>query len=54
MGTIADVVFFRIICEYGIPKDVICDEGPTFTSDVMKKVFSCNECKTILHFTHES
>ena len=35
-GTIADAIFFRIICEYGTPKAVICDEGPAFISDLMK------------------
>ena len=35
-GTIADAIFFRIICEYGTPKGAICDEGPVFTSDLMK------------------
>ena len=30
-GTIADAMFFRIICEYGTPKAIICDEGPAFT-----------------------
>ena len=30
-GTIANAIFFRIICENGTPKAVICDEGPTFT-----------------------
>ena len=38
-GTIADAVFFRIICEYGTPKAIICDEGPAFTSDLMKMYF---------------
>ena len=35
-GTIADAKFFRIICEYGTLKAIICDEGPAFTSDLMK------------------
>ena len=38
-GTIADAIFFRIICEYGTPKAIICDEGPAFTSDLMKMYF---------------
>ena len=38
-GTIADAIFFRIICEYGTPKAAICDEGPAFTSDPMKMYF---------------
>ena len=47
-GTIADDIFFRIICEYGTPKAIICDEGPAFTSDLMKNVLSCYE-----HFVSE-
>ena len=37
--TIADAIFFRIISEYGTPKAIICDEGPAFTSDLMKMYF---------------
>ena len=44
-GTIADVIFFRIICEYGTPKAVICDEGPAFTSDLMKMYFHAMNVK---------
>ena len=53
-GTIADAIFFRIICEYGTPKAVICDEGPAVYFRSNENVFSCNECEAILHFTHES
>ena len=38
-GTIADAIFFRIICEYGTPKAIICEEGSAFTSDLMKMYF---------------
>ena len=38
-GTIADAIFFRIICEYGTPKVIICDKGPAFTSYLMKMYF---------------
>ena len=51
-GTIADAISFRIICEYGTPKAIICDEGPAFTSDLMNN--SCYEYKTLLYFTNES
>ena len=44
-GTIADAIFFRIICEYGTPKAVICDEGPAFTSDLMKMYFRAMNVK---------
>ena len=44
-GTIADAIFFRIICEYGTPKAIICDEGPAFTSDLMKMYFHAMNVK---------
>ena len=47
-GTMADAIFFRIICEYGTPKAIICDGGSPFTSDLMKNVLSCNEHKALL------
>ena len=53
-GTIADAIFFRIICEYGTPKAVICDEGPAVYFRSHENVFSCNECEAILHFSYES
>ena len=37
--TIAEALYFKIICKYGTPKAVICDEGPAFTSDLMKAYF---------------
>ena len=44
-GTIAYAIFFRIICEYGTPKAIICDEGPAFTSDLMKMYFHAMNIK---------
>ena len=44
-GTIADAIFFRIVCEYGTPKAIICDEGPAFTSDLMKMYFHAMNVK---------
>ena len=44
-GTIADAIFFRIICEYGTPKAIICDEGPAFTSNLMKMYFHAMNVK---------
>ena len=39
-GTIADAIFFKIICEFGTPKKaIICDKAPVFTSDFMKIYF---------------
>ena len=53
VGTIADAILFRIICKYGTPKAIICDEGPAFTSDLMKNALSCNQCETLLYFTND-
>ena len=44
-GTIVDAILFRIICEYGTPKAIICDEGPAFTSDLMKMYFHAMNTK---------
>ena len=44
-GTIADAMFVRIICECGTPKAIICDEGPAFTSDLMKMYFHAMNTK---------
>ena len=37
--TIADALFYKIICIYGTPKAVICDEGSAFTSKLMQVYF---------------
>ena len=37
--TIAEALYFKIIYKYGTPKAVICEEGPAFTSDLMKTYF---------------
>ena len=37
--TIADALFYKIICTYGTPKAVICDEGSAFTSNLMQTYF---------------
>ena len=37
--TIAEALYFKIICKYGTPKAVIFDEGPALTSDLMKAYF---------------
>ena len=49
-GTIADAIFFRIICEYGTPKTVICDEGPAIYFRSNENVLLCNECKSHITF----
>ena len=37
--TIADALFYKIICVYGTPKAIICDEAPVFTSNLMQIYF---------------
>ena len=37
--TIADALFYKVICTYGTPKAVICDEGSAFTSNLMQVYF---------------
>ena len=49
--TITEALYSKIICKYGTPKAVICDEGPAFTSDLMKAYFHSMNIKTILYFT---
>ena len=44
-ATIAEAFFFRIICKYGTPRAVICDEGPAFTSQLMKMYFHAMNIK---------
>ena len=38
-ATIAEALYFRVICDFGVPEAVICDEGPAFTSQLMKEYF---------------
>ena len=38
-STIAEALYFKVICIYGTPKAIICDEAPAFTSDLMKAYF---------------
>ena len=46
-STIADALYFKIICIYGTPKAIICDESPAFTSDLMKAYFHAMNIKPI-------
>ena len=34
--TIAESLYHKVICQYGTPTTVICDEAPAFTSQLMK------------------
>ena len=38
-ATIAEALFFKVICVFGTPKAVICDEAPALTSYLMKAYF---------------
>ena len=35
-STLAEAIYFKIVCIYGTPKAVICDESPAFTSELMR------------------
>ena len=37
--TIAVALYFKICCEYGTPKTIICDEAPAFTSITLQEYF---------------
>ena len=37
--TIAMVLYFKICCEYGTPKAIICDEAPAFQSVSLQEYF---------------
>ena len=39
MQTIAVSLYFKICCEYGTPKTIICDEAPAFTSITLQEYF---------------
>ena len=46
-STIAEALYHRIICSYGTPTTVICDEAPAFTSQLMKSYFHALNIKPI-------
>ena len=37
--TIAMAIYFKICCEYGTPKAIICDEAPAFQSVSLQEYF---------------
>ena len=45
--TIAMALYFKICCEYGTPKAIICDEAPAFTSETMQEYFKALNIKPI-------
>ena len=46
-STIADALYHKVICSYGTPTTVICDEAPAFTSQLMKSYFHALNIKPI-------
>ena len=45
--TIAEALYHKVICPYGTPTTVICDEAPAFTSQLMKSYFHAYNIKPI-------
>ena len=46
-STIAEALYHKVICQYGTPKVVICDEAPAFQSELMKTYFHALNIKPI-------
>ena len=46
-STIAEALYHKVICLYGTPKAIICDEGSAFTSQLMKTYFHALNIKPI-------
>ena len=46
-STIAEALYHKIICPYGNPTTVICDEAPAFTSHLMKCYLHAHNIKPI-------
>ena len=46
-STIAEALYHKIICPYGNPTTVICDEAPAFTSHLMKCYFHAYNIKPV-------
>ena len=46
-STIAEALFFKIICQFGTPKAIICDEAPAFTSELMMSYFHALNIKPV-------
>ena len=45
--TIAMALYFKICCEYGTPKAIICDEAPAFQSVALQEYFKALNIKPI-------
>ena len=46
-STIAEALYHKVICQYGTPTTVICDEVPAFTSHLMKSYFHTLNIKPV-------
>ena len=45
--TIAEALYHKVICQYGTPTTVICDNAPAFTSQLMKSYLHALNIKPI-------
>ena len=53
--TIAIALYFKICCEYGTPKAIICDEAPAFQSVSLQEYFKALNIQPIyIYITNES
>ena len=46
-STIAEALYHKVICTYGNPTTVICDEAPAFTSQLMRSYFHALNVKVL-------
>ena len=46
-STIAEALYHKVICAYGNPTTVICDEAPAFTSQLMRSYFHALNVKVV-------
>ena len=46
-STIAEALYHKVICAYGNPTTVICDEAPAFTSQLMRIYFHALNVKVV-------
>ena len=50
--TIAMAIYFKICCEYGTPKAIICDEAPVISK--LTRIFQSTEYPANIYITNES
>ena len=46
-STTEEQLYHIVICQYGTPTTVICDEAPAFTSQLMKSYFHALNIKSV-------